>query len=38
MVLSCCHFARAFRRSVGVPPHRYQVMIRIEKAKALLQR
>lgn len=34
--LSPYHFARAFKNTVGIPPHRYQVMIRIEKAKALL--
>jgi AraC family transcriptional regulator len=30
-------FIRAFRESVGVPPHRYVVMRRIEHARALLR-
>ncbi len=30
------HFARAFKRSFGVPPHRYHTGRRIERAKALL--
>ena len=34
--LSTFHFARAFRESVGTPPHRHQVLLRIERAKALL--
>lgn len=34
--LSPYHFARAFKRSNGMPPHRYQTNLRIEKAKALL--
>lgn len=34
--LSPFHFARAFKQSTGVPPHRYQLQVRIEKAKALL--
>lgn len=34
--LSHGHFCTAFRRSVGVPPHRYLVERRIERAKALL--
>lgn len=32
------HFARAFRREFGVPPHRYLTHRRIERAKELLQR
>ncbi|HZG07382.1 MAG TPA: AraC family transcriptional regulator [Allosphingosinicella sp.] len=35
--LSPFHFARAFKQSTGVPPHRYQLQVRIEKAKALLE-
>jgi AraC family transcriptional regulator len=35
--LSPFHFARAFRQSTGLPPHRYQLKVRIEKAKALLE-
>jgi AraC family transcriptional regulator len=34
--LSSYHFCRAFKRSVGVPPHRYHVNRRIERAKTLL--
>jgi len=35
--LSPFHFARAFKQTTGVPPHRYQLNVRIEKAKALLE-
>jgi AraC-like DNA-binding protein len=34
--LSVGHFARSFRKSFGIPPHRYLVLQRIERAKALL--
>jgi AraC family transcriptional regulator len=34
--LSPIHFCRAFKRSVGLPPHQYQLSRRIERAKALL--
>ncbi len=34
--LSTYHFARAFRQSFGMPPHRYHIMRRIERAKAML--
>jgi AraC family transcriptional regulator len=34
--LSACYFCRAFRRSVGMPPQRYQLAQRVERAKALL--
>ena len=34
--LSPFHFARAFKQSVGVPPHRYQVGCRMARAKTLL--
>lgn len=34
--LSPYHFARAFKQSFGLPPHRYHVMRRIELAKMLL--
>lgn len=34
--LSPYHFARCFKQSFGVPPHRYHVMRRIERAKTLL--
>jgi AraC-like DNA-binding protein len=36
--LSKSHFARAFRRSTGLPPHRYQLNARVERAKHLLRR
>jgi AraC family transcriptional regulator len=35
--LSPFHFARAFKASTGVPPHRYLVQLRIEKARELLE-
>jgi AraC family transcriptional regulator len=34
--LSPYHFARAFKQSFGLPPHRYLTSRRIEKAKSLL--
>jgi AraC family transcriptional regulator len=34
--LSPTHFCSAFKRSVGLPPHQYQLHRRIERAKALL--
>jgi len=34
--LSAKHFARAFRQSTGVPPHRWLVERRIERARELL--
>ena len=34
--LSACYFCRAFRRSFGMPPQRYQLSQRIERAKSLL--
>jgi AraC family transcriptional regulator len=34
--LSPYHFARAFKESFGLPPHRYHLCKRIEQAKALL--
>jgi AraC-like DNA-binding protein len=36
--LSKSHFARAFHRSTGMPPHKYQLNARIERAKHLLRR
>ena len=36
--LSPFHFARAFRQSFGMPPHRYHTAQRIERAKTLLAR
>jgi AraC family transcriptional regulator len=34
--LSAFHFARAFKQSFGMPPHRYHTSLRIERAKSLL--
>jgi AraC family transcriptional regulator len=34
--LSSYHFSRAFRQSFGLPPHRYHIHRRIERAKCLL--
>ncbi|MEJ3653415.1 AraC family transcriptional regulator [Actinomycetes bacterium KLBMP 9759] len=34
--LSPFHLTRQFRRAVGVPPHTYQLQLRIERAKRLL--
>jgi AraC family transcriptional regulator len=34
--LSPYHFARAFSSSTGLPPHRYQVTLRVERAKEML--
>lgn len=36
--LSPWHFARAFRRRLGMPPHRYLVHLRLERARDLLAR
>ena len=35
--MSPFHFARAFKISVGVPPHRFILLQRVERAKALLE-
>ena len=35
--LSPFHFCRAFKQSVGVAPHRYQMMLRAERARCLLE-
>lgn len=35
--LSTCHFSRAFRQSVGVPPHRYVMARRIAVAAGLIE-
>jgi AraC-like DNA-binding protein len=35
--LSLTSFSRAFRKSVGVPPHRWVIQQRIELAKTLLR-
>jgi AraC-like DNA-binding protein len=34
--LSTSHFARAFARSIGVPPHRWLMQRRVERAKQLM--
>jgi AraC family transcriptional regulator len=34
--LSPTHFCRAFTRSIGMPPHQYQIRQRVERAKLLL--
>ena len=34
--MSKYHFAKSFRQLVGIPPHRYLVKVRIEKARKLL--
>jgi AraC family transcriptional regulator len=36
--LSPFHFARAFTRTVGMPPHRYHLRLRMERACTLLAR
>lgn len=35
--VSPAHFARTFKQAFGVPPHRYLLTRRIERAKALLR-
>jgi AraC-like DNA-binding protein len=35
--VSSAHFARSFKEAFGVPPHRYLLTLRIERAKALLR-
>jgi transcriptional regulator GlxA family with amidase domain len=35
--VSAAHFARSFREAFGVPPHRYLLTRRIERASALLR-
>ncbi|HEY9282236.1 MAG TPA: AraC family transcriptional regulator [Pyrinomonadaceae bacterium] len=34
--LSRFHFLRAFHREVGLPPHKYQTQVRVERAKLLI--
>lgn len=34
--LSTYHFARAFKQTLGMPPHRYHMSRRVERAKVLL--
>ena len=35
--LSTRHFARAFQQSLGTPPHRYLLKLRVERARELLE-
>ena len=35
--LSTSHFSRAFRQSTGLPPHRWLLKLRVDKAKSLLR-
>lgn len=35
--VSEAHFARSFKDAFGLPPHRYLLTLRIERAKALLR-
>ena len=35
--VSQAHFARSFKQAFGIPPHRYLLTRRIERAKALLR-
>ena len=35
--LSPYHFARQFKTATGLPPHRYVIMRRVERARQLLQ-
>ena len=37
LAMSPWHFARAFRQTMGIPPHRYVLERRIETAKSLLR-
>ena len=36
--MSPYHFARLFRRSIGMPPHKFVVRCRIDAARTLLDR
>jgi AraC-like DNA-binding protein len=35
--LSPCHFSRAFKQSMGMPPHRYLISRRVEEAARLIE-
>jgi AraC family transcriptional regulator len=36
--LSVSHFSRAFRKSTGLAPHAWLLQVRVESAKAMLQK
>jgi AraC-like DNA-binding protein len=36
--MSRFHLARGFAREFGLPPHAYQIALRVERARALLAR
>lgn len=36
--MSQAHFSRAFKAATGVPPHRWQLDVRVERAQELLLR
>ncbi|HEY9707766.1 MAG TPA: AraC family transcriptional regulator, partial [Oculatellaceae cyanobacterium] len=36
--LSPFHLSRVFRKEVGLPPHAYQIQVRVNRAKTLLSR
>jgi AraC-like DNA-binding protein len=35
--MSKCHLARCFERALGVPPHRYRRLLRLQAARRLLE-
>ena len=35
--MSACHLNRSFRQKIGMPPHEYQLQVRILKAKSFLR-
>ena len=35
--LSAYHFARQFKAATGLPPHQYVIILRVERARHLLQ-
>jgi transcriptional regulator GlxA family with amidase domain len=35
--LSPCHLVRVFHKEVGIPPHKYQTMVRVLRARRLLR-
>jgi AraC family transcriptional regulator len=36
--LSPAHFARAFKQTIGSPPHRFLLSLRLDRARRLLER